>query len=121
MKTKTVKTSCIAVLAHLMCFTLLLSHLHAKDAASLANSHNAYSKLSTGDITAKAIGDLHHHIDKMSLKHTANASPSTQARTRQLEPGYEDMEQQTFGQEVADFLLRLRIVTTMFYQYARAG
>lgn len=114
MKTNIIHLIFTALLAHVMCATVILSHLHAKDAVSLANQQGAM-KLSGGDITAKALGDLHHHIDKTTLKmHTGDVS--TQARIRELEP----LQHADFVPSIRDyleeFLLRLHFGTSLFFR-----
>lgn len=116
MKTNITKLIFTAMLAHLMCATVILAHLHAKDAVSLANQQSAANaKISGGDITAKALGDLHHHIDKMSLKmHTGDVS--TQARVRELEP----LQGAEFDPSLRDYLeellMRLQFGTSLFFR-----
>lgn len=116
MKTNIFKFIFTALLAHTMCITVVLAHVHAKDAVSLANQQNAANaKISSGDITTKALGDLHHHIDKMSLKmHTGDSS--TQARVRELEP----LQGAEFDPSVRDYLedllIRLQFGTSLFFR-----
>jgi len=101
-----------------MCFTVVLSHLHAKDAMSLMSQQSSFSKISTSDITAKALGDLHHHIDKTGLKGVSmDNGASTAARVRELNP-LDAEEPITLGTRLHDFLLRLRLVASLFYQLA---
>jgi len=116
MKTNIFKLIFTATLAHLMCATVILAHLHAKDAVSLANQQNAANaKISGGDITAKALGDLHHHIDKMSLKmHTGDAS--TQARVRELEPLLGAEFDPSFRDYLEDLMIRLQFGTSLFFR-----
>lgn len=101
-----------------MCFTVVLSHLHAKDAVSLMRQHSKI-KLSSNEITAKAIGDLHHHVDKASLKNiTADQSQTTAARVRELNPlDAETVDDSLLGR-FRDFMLRIRVVASLIYSYA---
>lgn len=116
MKTNIFKIVFTALFAHVMCATVILAHVHAKDAVSLSNQQNAANaKISGGDITAKALGDLHHHIDKTTLKsHTADAS--TQARIRELKP----LEGAEFDQSLRDYLedllIRLQFGTSLLFR-----
>lgn len=116
MKTNIFKIIFTALLAHVMCATVVLAHLHAKDAVSLANQQNAANaKISGGDITAKALGDLHHHIDKMSLKmHTGDTS--TQARIRELEPLQGAEFDASLRDYLEDLLLRFQFGTSLFFR-----
>lgn len=103
-----------AILAHTMCFTVILSHLHATDAASLL-SQPGLNRMATTDITAKALGDLHHHIDKASLK-SIHLTPSTAARVRELQPLAEKQLDDSFATRVQSFMLRLRMVASICFQ-----
>lgn len=107
MKTNTFKIISTALLAHIMCATVVLSHVHAKDAASLANQQSVV-KISGGDITAKAIADLHNHIDKTSLKMQTADSNGTQARARELQPLVNIDFQPSVRDYLEDFFLRFR-------------
>lgn len=111
------KLSITAFLVHLMCMTVVLSHLHAKDAVSLMNSHPASAKLAPSDITAKALGDLHHHIDKAGLKNITADTSTTAARTRELNPLDAAVQEASLMERLHDFLLRFRVVTSLCYQY----
>lgn len=105
------------LLAHTMCMTVILSHMHAKDAVSMTASA---AKLAHSDITAKALGDLHHHIDKTSLKNvTGDQSATTAGRSRGLNP-LDALEEanESLMTRVRDFLLRLRLVASLCFQLA---
>ena len=114
MNTNTIKLSFLAVVVHLMCFTVVLSHLHAKDAVSLLNQPGL-NKLATSDITAKALGDLHHHIDKASLK-SLHLTPATAARVRELQPLAEKQLDDSLTTRFQDFMLRFRVVVSLCFQ-----
>lgn len=121
MNTNTIKLSLVTILVHLMCFSVVLSHMHAKDAASLMSQASSINRLSPSDIPAKALGDLHHHIDKTGLKNvTADSSASTAARTRELDPLSAQSEAESLVAWMHDFMLRLRVVTSLCYHYAYA-
>ena len=107
MKTNIFKIIFTALLAHIMCATVVLAHLHAKDAVSLANQQNiANAKILGGDITAKAMSDLHHHIDKTSLKMQTADNSGTQARVRELEPLLNPDFQPSLRDYLEDFFIR---------------
>ena len=113
MKTNIFKLIFSALLAHVLCFTVILAHLHAKDAVSVANQQ-AVAKISGGDITAKALGDLHHHIDKTALKmHTGD---TTQARIRELEPLQHAEFQPSLRDYLEDFFFRFQFGTSLFFR-----
>lgn len=117
MNTNITKLFTTTLLIHVMCFTVVLSHLHAKDAVSLL-SHGNVSKLATSDITAKALGDLHQHIDKAGLKNITADTRTTAARTRELNPLDAAVQEASLMDRLHDFLLRFRVVTSLCYQYA---
>lgn len=120
MNTNTLKISLLTLLAHTMCFTVVLSHMHAKDAVSLFSPHSSMNRIaSTSDITAKALGDLHHHVDKTGLKNISTDSSATAARTRELNPLNAEMgEAEGLLGLLHNFLLRFRIVGSLIYNYA---
>lgn len=119
MKTNTLKYSFITVLAHLLCLTVVLSHVHAKDAVSMISNPHAINKTLSKDIAAKALSDLHHHIDKTSLKNVHADASTTAARVRELDALHaEDDLPVTISTLFHDFLLRFRVVASLCYQYA---
>lgn len=114
MKTNIFKIVFTALLAHVMCITVVLAHVHAKDAVSLDNQQSA-AKLSGGDITAKALSDLHHHIDKTSLKmHTGEVS--TQARIRELEPLRGAEFDPSLRDYLEDLMIRFQFSASLFFR-----
>ncbi|HEX8390445.1 MAG TPA: hypothetical protein VF597_03420 [Candidatus Saccharimonadales bacterium] len=119
MKTNTTKFIFTTLFAHVMCLTVVLSHLHATDAVSALSGSSM--KVSLGsDLAAKTLGDLHHHIDKAALKHiTGDASQIAAARTRQLQPEPADLDD-SLPTRLHDFTLRFRVVTTLLFQQTLA-
>lgn len=118
MKTNTLKLSIVTLLVHLMCFTVVLSHLHAKDAVSFLSQQTNLTKLASMDISAKALGDLHQHIDKAGLKNiNVDNSSTTAARVRELDPMAAEEIDESLAARFHDFLLRLRVVGSLCYQY----
>lgn len=119
MKTKTLKLSFITFLAPFMCFSILLSTIHAKDTISMIGSPKAESKLLTKDIAAKALSELHSHTDKTSMKNIHVNASTTAVRVRRLNvlDTYEDIPT-TITTVFHDFLLRFRVVTSLCFQYA---
>lgn len=116
MNTNTTKFLTASLLAPLMCVTVVLSHVHAKDAVSLLRTPGAV-KLSGNEITAKALGDLHHHIDKASLKNiTGDTGTTTAGRVRSLNPLEADESDESLLARFHNFLLRLRVVTSLCLQ-----
>ena len=118
MNTNTIKLSLATLLVHAMCFSVVLSHMHAKDAASLISQPSSVNKLASSDITAKALGDLHHHVDKAGLKNiNLDNSTVTAARGRQLNPLEADDSDESLLGRLHAFYLRLRVVTSLCVQY----
>ena len=76
-------------------------------------------KMMSHDITAKALGDLHHHIDKAAVKNP-NSDASTATRNRELNPLAAEEVSEDMGMlaRVQPFLLRFRIVSSLIYAFA---
>lgn len=117
MNTNTIKISIAAFLVHLMCFTVVLSHIHAKDAINLLTSQSNLKQMASTDITAKALGDLHHHIDKTRIKNMTAVTANPAARKRELDPLASDHALEMMGAQFYDFMLRLRVVGSLCFQY----
>lgn len=115
----TVKYTFVAFLVHLMCVTVVLSHIHAKDTVSAMSQQSNLSKLASTDITAKALGDLHQHIDKTGLKNI-HVDPTTAARTRELQPLEALEERPSLAVLLQDFLLRFRVVSSLIVRQSFA-
>lgn len=122
MKNKNIKKLTLtALLMQTMCLSVLLSHTHVKDVVALANPQPVHpgvmvtNTLKSTDIHTKALGDLHHHIDKTSVK---NMAAQIAARKRDLQPEAADMEAVSLGQKLYDFILRLRLVGSMILNHA---
>ncbi len=106
-----------ALLIQMMCVSVVLSHMHAKDAVSISVSNPSANKLGATDITAKALGDLHHHIDKASVKNIHSDASSTAARTRELNPLAAETTDDSLSGRIHDFMLRFRVVASLIYAY----
>lgn len=114
MKTNILNIIFTALLAHLMSATVVLAHIHAKDAVSLANQQSV-AKISGGDITAKAVADLHHHIDKTSLK-MQSSEPATQARIRELQPLLSPDFDLSLRDYFEDLFIRFQFGASLFFR-----
>lgn len=115
MNTNTTKLLTAALLAHLMCVSVVLSHVHAKDAVSLMRAPGTV-KLSGNEITAKALGDLHHHIDKAGLKNIHADAGTAAGRSRTLNPLEMDTADDSLLARLHEFFLRLSVVTSLVVQ-----
>lgn len=120
MKTKTLHhITLVGLLVHTMCMSVLLSHTHMKDVVALSRPEPvkagsvAMTMLTASDIHTKALGDLHHHIDKTSVKNMSVHMAA--ARKRELQPHADDITNVSLGQAVYDFLLRGRVVFSMLF------
>lgn len=119
MKTNLTKLFASTLLIQLMCVSVVLSHIHAKDAVPLMVQPAGSTKLGSRDITAKALGDLHHHIDKASVKNIHNDASTTAGRQRELRPFTEVVrEDGSLATQLNDFLLRLHVVASLCFRYA---
>lgn len=118
MNINTIKITIVGLFAPLMCLTVVLSHLHVKDivASTLGHSQHAVDALANNELRSKTLSDLHHHIDKTSLKSVATDTALTAARTRELQPSADDVTEGTFSEIVHDFMLRFRIVSSLMLQ-----
>ena len=104
------------LLVQLMCVSVVLSHMHAKDVVSMPLSQAGANKLGATDITAKALGDLHHHIDKAGVKSIHSDASTTAARTRELNPLDAETENDSLFGRLQDFMLRFRVVASLCFQ-----
>lgn len=118
MKTNLAKLFTSTFLVQLMCFSVVLSHIHAKDAVPLMTQPAGTIKLGSRDITAKALGDLHHHIDKAGVKNIHNDASTTAGRQRELRPFTElERDAGSMLSQLNDFLLRLQVVASLCFRY----
>lgn len=71
-----IKITLATLLAYLLAFAVVLSCLHAKDLAAYraATAHvPIVGDSHATDLVAKAIGELHTHVDKTALKNIAKS------------------------------------------------
>ncbi len=122
----TLKTSIVTLLVYSMSFAVVLSHLHVKDTVRLlsssasVSSSSAMASLTSTDLRAKSIDDLHHHVDKTMLK-SITGDAGAVARTRELQPLAAEFEDDSLSARFQDFILRLRVVGSLcFHQFAFA-
>lgn len=125
MKINTLKRHLVTSLVYCMSLAIVLSHLHIKDTVRLLSSNanstgtSAMASLTSTELRAKSIDDLHHHIDKTMLK-TITGDASTVARTRELQPLAAEFEgDDSLSARFQDFLLRFRVVGSLcFHEFA---
>ncbi|HET7630503.1 MAG TPA: hypothetical protein VFK03_03965 [Candidatus Saccharimonadales bacterium] len=70
MKTKTLKIS-LSLLAYCLCMTVMLASVHAKDLVSYSKLSliGGVAALTLTDVGAKALSNLHNHVDNTSFNH----------------------------------------------------
>lgn len=127
MNTKSIKYFTATLFAYMIACAVILSHTHAADllkqarAAAPANvvkATDAASKLPdspdrTNDVGAKAMGDLHTHIDKTMLKNVMKtATDTTAARRSELERS-EISDDESLMDRFLNSLLLLRVMLTL--------
>lgn len=112
---KTIKIILLALLAYLLTTAVVLSSVHARDI--IANNNSAAAVDAThsvrahgDDVSAKAIADLHAHVDKAGLK-TFSKSVTDQTvlvRHRQTHSDHDD-RQRPFSVMIMEMLLMFRL------------
>lgn len=114
MKTKiTIKTFFIALAACFMSFTVFLSAAHAKDVMRASHPTDVTTIISRpGDISAKAIGDLHNHTDKQTLKAISMDNPMT-ARERELKGVSEEERNRGIPEIIEEMIAFYRLAFAM--------
>jgi hypothetical protein len=110
----TIKMSVVAIIACLISLVVILSSAHAKDIVSAGALSNATSSTmyKTGDMTAKAMGDIHNHIDKQTVKSISMDQPLT-ARQRELKALDEEKASRSFLDMFEDMVLFYRFSFTL--------
>lgn len=110
----------IAFAACCMSVAVVMSAAHAKDVARASHPTHVAGLISRpSDINAKAIGDLHNHIDKQTLKNISMDNPLA-ARERELKAVNEDGRDRSIVEIIEEmvafyrlaFALRLSLATT---------
>ena len=87
MKIKTIKTVLVTIAALFISTAVLMSSAHMKDIAKGAvkdPSHDSGTMTRSVDPVARAMGDLHNHTDKQTLKNISMDNPLS-ARQRELQ------------------------------------
>lgn len=110
----TLKTSFISIFACVITFAVTLSGAHAKDVVSTHNlsKDDGAIKITvkTSDVGAKALSDLHNHVDKTSLKSMSKttAGDSILAREREAKADVIRVEH-TLSIRLMELLLMFRM------------
>lgn len=117
MKTKTklqqIRLYIITAAACCMSLTVVMSAAHAKDVARATHPTDVTSIIShPSDINAKAIGDLHNHIDKQTLKSISMDNPMT-ARERELKVASEDKRDRSIFEIIEEMIAFYRLALVM--------
>ena len=88
----TIKTTTTTLFASFIAIAVMLSGAHAKDIVGTRNAKDdtvVKTTAKTTDVAAKAVSDLHNHVDKTTLKAFAKSTSdnSMLARERELKEG----------------------------------
>lgn len=94
---KTIKIILLSMLVYLLATAVVLSSVHARDLVAHRNDVQSFdvartTKTHVDDVSAKAIADLHNHVDKAGLK-TFNKLATDQivlVRHRQTQAEHQD-------------------------------
>ena len=82
MKTNITKLATL-LFAHIMAVAVVLAHTHVGDVVKHSSTDlGSYTVRSSVDVNAKALGDLHNHIDKTMLKNVLKSAGDSTAATR---------------------------------------
>lgn len=109
----TLKTTFISLFASFLAVAVVLSGAHAKDIAASRNLKDdtlvKTMAKSPSDVTAKAMSDLHNHVDKTTFKAFAKTSVDNQmlARERELKEGVIKLER-TMSVRMLEMMLLFR-------------
>ena len=121
MKIKTIKTVLVTIAALFISTAVLLSSAHMKDIVKGTikdPSHDGGTVARSVDPVARAMGDLHNHTDKQTLKSISMDNPLS-ARQRELQ-GIEEEERDRGVTEIIEelfafyrlaFAMRLSLAT----------
>ena len=117
MKTKTLslKTALIACFAHMIAGMVILSHMHAGDVVSHSSGKEGMAQVTktSPDLNAKAMGDLHNHIDKTTLKNVMKSAADSTAVSRRDLQAQEVQFEETLLEKLAAQFLMFRVFLTL--------
>lgn len=84
---ETIKNIILTTLTYLLAVAVVLSCLHVKDLAAYKVSAAQLGTASVTDVVAKALSDLHTHVDKTALKNIVKSigDQTAMAYDRQLQ------------------------------------
>jgi len=114
----TIKTFLIAIAACFLSVAVILSSAHLKDVArahSFIETHAATFKIT--DTVAKAIGDLHNHVDKQTLKAISMDQPAA-ARERELKALNEEHASRNVIEMLEEMILFYRFAFSLRFSLA---
>lgn len=115
MKTKIqkIRLYIFAITACCMSLVVLMSAAHAKDVARASHPVHVSGLISRpNDINAKAIGDLHNHIDKQTLKNISMDNPQA-ARERELKLVTENTRERNIFEMIEEMIAFYRLAFAM--------
>lgn len=117
----TLKTLLISTLAYLITSSVILSSVHAKDLASQHSDKGkvptSASKVST-DLSAKAISELHNHVDKTVFKAFAKSTSDQASLASGREQRMDRSRyQRTMGTRLMEASLIIRLVFARAFSF----
>lgn len=120
MKTKITIKNMFTLLACFMGLAVVLASAHAKDVVRASHPTDVATIISRpGDINAKAIGDLHNHIDKQTLKNIAMDNPQA-ARERELKGVVDENRARGIAEIIEEMVAFYRLAFAMRFSLATA-
>ncbi len=116
---KIIKTSLITLVASFISLAVILSAVHAKDLAGPSkerNSANVVRSAPGNEVVAKALGDLHSHVDKQTLKvMTSTVSDQPILATHRDIKTLVSKEDRTLSDLATEWLLMFRLARAYVY------
>lgn len=120
MKTKIfkIKTLLIGLAACFMSLAVVMSSTHVKD---LVKDHSSDTSVMGRAIepVARALGDLHNHTDKQTLKNISMDNPVT-AREREIKALNEDKATRNIFEVIEEALIFYRLAFALSFSFAVA-
>ena len=119
-KIKKIHTYIITFVVTCMSLAVVMSAAHAKDVARATHPIDVNGIISRpSDINAKAIGDLHNHIDKQTLKSISMDNPQA-ARERELKAVNENGRERSVVEMIEEMIAFYRLAFAMRLSLATA-
>lgn len=117
-KTIKIKTLLLGLAACFMSLTVIMSSSHVKDLVK-DGSHDPSVIGRTVEPVAKALGDLHNHTDKQTLKAISMDNPVT-AREREIKALNDEKETRNVFELLEEILIFYRLAFALRFSLAVA-